>query len=214
MNRRTRIKFCGITRIEDAQIAAALGVDAIGLVFARDSQRRVDLARAIEIRRSLPPLVTAAALFMDDEARWVEEIVSSLMPDMLQFHGSEDAAYCDRFRCRYLKAVAMAQEDDLDAAMARFPRATGFVLDSHALGGAGGSGLSFDWSRIGKVSARPWLLAGGLTAQTVGSAIERLRPFAVDVSSGIESAPGIKDPARMREFVASVAAADALLAQS
>jgi phosphoribosylanthranilate isomerase len=201
---RVRIKFCGVTRHEDAQAAVALGVDAIGLVLTQKSRRFAGLERAREIRRALPPYVAAVALFMDDEADWIAQAISIVRPDLLQFHGREPAQDCLRFNRPYVKAVAMAPGENPRAVIAEHPAATGFLLDSHAAGEQGGSGRSFDWSDIPNDLQRPLILAGGLTCDNVGSAIRQVRPYAVDVSSGIESAPGIKDAQKMRRFVEEV----------
>jgi phosphoribosylanthranilate isomerase len=201
---RTRIKFCGITRSEDAQTAVALGVDAIGMVLTKKSRRFAGLDRAREIRAVLPPFITAVALFMDDEPAWIAEAVAVVRPDLLQFHGSEDAVECTRFGVAYLKAVAMAADIDVGALIASHPRAAGFLLDGNAAGEQGGSGKVFDWSRIPGDVRRPLILAGGLSCDNVASAIRIARPYAVDVSSGIESAPGIKDARKMRQFVEEV----------
>jgi len=201
---RTRIKFCGITRMQDAHAAAALGVDAIGLVLTRKSPRFVEIAQAREIRRSLPPFVSAVALFMDDEPAWIAQAIDAIAPEMLQFHGMESAADCGRYGRRYLKAVPMGDGADVHDVVAAHPAATGFLLDGHAAGEQGGRGKSFDWSRAPLNLQRPVLLAGGLTCDNVGPAIRAVRPYAVDVSSGIESAPGVKDLDKMRRFVEEV----------
>lgn len=203
MNPRTRIKFCGITRVEDAVAACALGVDAIGLVLTTRSRRRISPTQAREIRRALPPFVAAVALFMDDEPGFVADAIATAQPDLLQFHGRETQEECLRFEMPYLKAIAM---DGVDPAreLHEHAAAVGFVFDAHAPGASGGGGRVFDWSRIPRELARPLILAGGLTCDNVGSAIRAARPYAVDVSSGIETAPGIKDAEKMRRFVEEV----------
>lgn len=201
---RTRIKFCGLTRIDDVRAAAELGVDAVGFVLTKKSRRFVDPAHARTLRDVLPPFVSAVALFMDDDAAWVEHVISTLRPDWLQFHGAEPASFAESFDRPYLKAVPMASVVDVDAFAASHPHASGFLLDSHALGAAGGSGEAFDWTRAPRNFARPLVLAGGLDAGNVAQAIAIAKPYAVDVSSGIESAPGIKDAAKMRAFVDAV----------
>ena len=205
---RLRIKCCGITRVEDGVLAAALGADAIGLVFTRRSPRCVGLEQALAIRAALPPLVAAVALFMDDKPGWVREIVERIQPDLLQFHGDEDAGYAQQFGRRYLKAIAMAGAEEPAARMAAHPHAAGFLLDGHARGEAGGRGRAFDWTRVPRHTGRPWLLAGGLDADNVAAAIRAAQPYGVDVSSGIECAPGIKDPLRMQRFIAAVRAGE------
>jgi phosphoribosylanthranilate isomerase len=203
VNSRTRIKFCGITRVEDAVAACALGVDAIGLVLTTRSRRRISPTQAREIRRVLPPFVAAVALFMDDEPGFVADAIATAQPDLLQFHGRETQEECLRFEMPYLKAIAM---DGVDPAreLHEHAAAVGFVFDAHALGEPGGGGRVFDWSRIPRELARPLILAGGLTCDNVGSAICAAHPYAVDVSSGIETAPGIKDAEMMRRFVEEV----------
>ena len=208
MSYRVRIKFCGLTRAEDVATAAALGVDAIGFVLTQRSKRFVQLEQAARLRATLPPFVDAVALLMDDTPQWVEKVSEALHPDLLQFHGEEAAAQCERFGRRYLKAVPMASVADVAAYAARHPNAAGFLLDSHAQGAGGGSGERFDWRRVPKTLGRPLILAGGLDADNVVDAILTARPYAVDVSSGIETSPGIKDPERMRRFVAAVRAAE------
>lgn len=208
-NLRTRIKFCGMTRIEDVHAAIALGVDAIGVVLTEQSKRFAGIERAVEIRTLLPPFVDFVALFMDDQPGFIAEAVAAVQPDLLQFHGGETAEECVRYRVPYLKAIAMGGGVDPAAMVRTHPAAAGFVLDGHAVGEQGGSGKSFDWSAATQVFVKPVVLAGGLNADNVGVAIRAVRPHAVDVSSGIESAPGIKDAARLRAFVDAVRAADA-----
>lgn len=207
--RRTRIKFCGLTRLEDVAVACALGVDAVGFVFAERSKRRVSPTQAAPLREALDPFVASVALFMDNDAATVRDVIDTVRPTLLQFHGDEDDAFCAAFGLPYLKAVAMGGDDarahDLGA---RYPRATGFLFDSHAAGQAGGSGHAFDWSRIPRDCPRPWLLAGGLHPDNVFDAIRATQCWGVDVSSGIESAPGEKDAAKMRRFVEEVRRAD------
>ncbi|MCE7951730.1 MAG: phosphoribosylanthranilate isomerase [Xanthomonadales bacterium PRO7] len=205
---RTRIKFCGITRAEDALAAVALGVDAIGLVLTRKSPRSIAPLQAREIRRTLPPFVTTVALLMDDEPGFIADAIATVQPDLLQFHGRETQDECLRFEMPYLKAIAM-NGDNAPAQMHEHTAAVGFVFDAHAPGGQGGSGRVFDWSRIPRDLMRPLILAGGLNLANVAEAIATVAPYAMDVSSGIEAAPGIKDAARMRAFVDAVRAADA-----
>lgn len=207
MSTRTRIKFCGITRVEDALAAAALGVDALGFVFTRRSRRFVEPVAAARIRAVLPPFVATVALFMDDAPEWIEAVLGALHPDLLQFHGSERADHCTGFGLPYLKAVPMASIGDVASYATAHPAAGGLLLDAHAVGEPGGAGMAFDWSRVPPLR-RPLIVAGGLDAGNAGEAVRRLRPYGLDVSSGIEQAPGIKDAARMRAFVAAVREAD------
>lgn len=205
---RTRIKYCGITRIEDAVLAARLGVDAIGLVCTRRSRRFVEPAQALAIRTQVAAYVTVVALFMDDETAWVREVEATLRPDLLQFHGAEDAAFCTALATPYVKAVAMASTDDVHRMADAHPRAAGLLLDGHLAGGQGGSGQRFDWTQVPRDLRRPLIVAGGLDAANVGEAIRVARPWAVDVASGVESSLGIKDSAKMQAFIAAVDRAD------
>ena len=208
----TRIKCCGMTRIEDAVLAARLGADAIGLVFTARSPRQVTLAHARAIVGALPPFVTTVALFMDDDARLVDDVIQQVQPDLLQFHGREGDAWCAQFGRPFLKAVAMGAGVAALPHLRDYPSASGLLLDGHGSGQAGGRGKSFDWSLLRHKLAQPLILAGGLQADNVGDAVRRLRPWAVDVASGIETAPGIKDAARLATFIQAVRDADAELA--
>lgn len=206
---RTRIKFCGITRAEDAEAAVALGVDLLGFVLVPASPRAIDPAEAERIRRRLPPGVASVALFKDATAQALQDALAVFAPDWLQFHGSEDAAQCDAAGRPYLKALAMGQSLDLLAAAATFPSAHALLLDGHAPGAMGGSGQTFDWQRAQTALGRPVFVAGGLHPANVAAAIAQAQPYGVDVSSGIETAPGIKDYGKMADFVTAVREADA-----
>lgn len=205
---RTRVKFCGITCSGDAQAAARLGVDAIGLVFAAGSPRFIRLDEAAMIRRRLPPFMQAVALFRNPDPELVKQVMTAVQPDMLQFHGEESAAFCESFGLPYLRAVPMKIAQDLRAWTQDFASAAALLLDGHEAGQAGGQGRAFNWTAV-PAAGKPLVLAGGLTPDNVGEAIKRVRPYAVDVSSGIESAPGIKDPEKMQRFVDEVRRADA-----
>ncbi|WP_426664195.1 phosphoribosylanthranilate isomerase [Rhodanobacter aciditrophus] len=205
----TRIKCCGMTRVEDALLAARLGADAIGLVFTARSRRQVTLKQARSIRRALPPFVASVALFMDDEAALVEEVIAVVQPDLLQFHGGEPDAWCAQFDRPWLKAIAMGEGAAALPHLRDHPHAAALLLDGHAAGEAGGSGKAFDWSLLPRDLGQPVIIAGGLQADNVGAAIRAVRPWAVDVASGVESAPGIKDRGKLAAFIAAVRAADA-----
>lgn len=205
---RTRIKLCGMTRDEDVALAVALEVDYIGLIFAARSPRKLTLDRATALRALVPSTTAVVALLMDNPPAEVDAVVSRVRPDVLQFHGGEDDALCAGTGVPFWKAIAMGDGGNPLAAMARYPSAQGYVLDGHGAGEAGGSGRRFDWRLLPHERERSILLAGGLTADNVGQAIVIARPWGVDVASGIESAPGIKDPEAMRRFVAAVRAAD------
>lgn len=204
---RTRIKFCGMTRAQDVRAACELGVDAVGLVFAPRSPRRLEPAQASALRAHAMPFVDVVALLMDPSADFVREVIVQVQPTLLQFHGDEDEAFCRSFGLPYLKAVAMGGDVGADA-WTRHASAAALLLDSHALGGGGGTGRTFDWSRIPRGIERPFLLAGGIAPDNVFDAIRAVHPWGVDVSSGIESAPGEKDAAKMRRFVEAVRRAD------
>ena len=204
----TRIKCCGMTRVEDALLAARLGADAIGVVLTARSRRRVSVEQARSIVRALPPFVGTVALLMDDEAGFVREVIERVQPALLQFHGVETDAWCAQFERPYLKAIAMGEGAAALPRLQQYPHAAGLLLDGHGLGEPGGSGHAFDWSLMPATLAQPLILAGGLDAGNVGAAIRSARPWAVDVASGIESAPGIKDPQRMAAFIDAVRAAD------
>jgi len=200
----TRIKFCGLTRLEDVQLAARLGVDAVGFVLTRRSKRFIEPAAAARLRDAVPPYVTTVALVMDDEPAYIADILRVLRPDMLQFHGSETDEECAAYGVRYTKAIAMGEGPAALERLHRFPGAAGLLLDGHGLGEQGGSGQRFDWSLMPKDLSQPLILAGGITADNVAEAIRVGQPWAVDVSSGIESSPGIKDRAKMERFISAV----------
>jgi len=206
---RTRVKICGITREEDAKLAARAGVDAIGLVFYENSPRFVSIAKAQQISQTMPAFVSRVALFKDADEDFVRSVLSQVEIDLIQFHGSESAEFCERFKLSYIKAVGMKSPDCdasyLQAKANHYSRAKALLLDSHAPGMAGGTGEVFDWSTITEVT-KPIVLAGGLNAGNVKQAITIATPYAVDVSSGVESEPGIKDEEQIRHFMQQVAA--------
>lgn len=198
-----RVKICGITRPEDARAAAAAGADAIGLVFHPASPRAVSVAQACAILEALPPFVTSVGLFVDAAPETVAGVLARCPLDLLQFHGDEAPAYCGAFRRPYIKAIRMRGPLDLEAVALTYADARGLLLDAYAPTAAGGTGLTFDWSLIPGGLARPLVLAGGLHPGNVAEAVRRVRPYALDVSSGVEAAPGIKDAALIQAFVAN-----------
>ena len=201
---RTRVKYCGITRAEDARQAGELGVDAVGLVFHDISPRHVDVEQARTVVAALPPFVTVVGLFVDAEPARIEQVLAGVRIDVLQFHGNETAAQCARFHRPYIKALRMKPETDAREQCSQFPDAQAILLDSYQPGTAGGTGQTFDWSRIPKSFPKPLILAGGLTAENVAQAIEQVAPYAVDVSGGIERSKGIKDAQKMHAFMQEV----------
>jgi len=196
-----RVKICGITSAEDALAAAAAGADAIGLVFVPASLRCVDVRQAAAICRALGPFINRVGLFMDASTEYVEEVLAQVPLDTLQFHGHESASFCQSFGRPWIKAMAMGEADM--PAWNDYPGAVALLLDSHGGGKLGGSGKTFDWGRIPDVNC-PWILAGGLSTDNVDEACRQLRPDAVDVSSGVEIRPGIKDHEAMNEFIKAV----------
>lgn len=201
---RTRVKICGITRVEDALAAARSGADAIGLVFDPQSPRYVSLEQAAAIARSVPPFITLVGLFVDAEPARIREALSRARLNLLQFHGTETPDRCRVYDLPYIKAVRMQEGVDLHAQERAYPDAAALLLDSFTAGQSGGSGKTFDWTRVPHDLAKPVILAGGLTPENVGAAIGRVRPYAVDVASGVESSQGVKDAAKISAFLKAV----------
>jgi len=204
----TRIKICGITRLGDAEVAVAAGADAIGLVFYAPSPRAVDLQVAQEIAQSVPAFVTVVGLFVDASAETVEQTLASVPLDLLQFHGAETQAFCSQFKRPWIKALRMKSGIDLAQLSANYAQARGILLDTWKEGVPGGTGTVFDWSLASGQLPAPIILAGGLTPENVRTAIDTVKPFAVDVSGGVESAPGIKDAQKIERFISAVRGAD------
>jgi len=207
----TRIKICGVTTTADAAAVAAAGADAVGLVFYSGSPRAVTPAQAAEIVRAVPPFVSVVALFVNEPAESIRRIVDSLPINLVQFHGDESAEFCQQFQRPWIKALQVREGVDLPARSAAFAQARGILLDSWQEGLHGGTGKTFDWDLARRHLPLPLVLAGGLDEHNVGAAIAQLRPAAVDVSGGVEQAPGRKDAGKIKRFVAAVRAADALL---
>ena len=201
---RTRVKICGITRPEDALTAVKAGADAIGLVFYGPSPRCVSLEQAQAIAQVIPPFVTITALFVDPTAEEVQKILDSVRIDLIQFHGDENEHFCEQFNTPYIKAIRVRNTQDVVANRLRFPSALAFLLDSFKPGVPGGTGETFDWSLIPQESQKPIILAGGLTAENIATAIQQVSPFAVDVSGGVEATKGIKDASKIQEFMNEV----------
>jgi phosphoribosylanthranilate isomerase len=207
---RTRIKICGLTREADVEAAVAAGVDAVGFVCYAKSPRYVIPGRLRSLTRGLPPFTTPVLLFVNAAADLVEDALEAVPHALLQFHGDEHEAACSRYGSPYMRAVRMDEGVDLLDCEQQFQSAAALLLDSPSEG-YGGSGKTFDWSRIPPQRVKPLVLAGGLVPENVGDAIRRVRPFAVDTSSGVEDAPGIKNSVRMNQFIAAVRAADQTL---
>lgn len=205
---RTRVKICGITRVEDALAAAELGCDAIGLVFYENSPRCVQVQRAVEIMAALPPFVSTVGLFVNASAERVGAMLGQVRLDVLQFHGEESPSYCAQFGVPYLKAVRVRPGTNLVQYATDYASARALLLDAFAEGTPGGTGQTFDWALIPRVLSRPVILAGGLNAANVAEAIVQTRPYGVDVSGGVEREKGIKDAAKMAAFIRGVGNAE------
>lgn len=201
---RTRVKICGFTRVEDALAAARLGVDAIGLVFYSQSPRNVSIAKAAAITRALPAFVSVVGLFVDAEPDWVRDVLAEVNIDCLQFHGNEAPEDCRLYAKPYIKAIRMQPGVDLDDIQAQYADAAGLLLDAYHPGVQGGSGSGFDWALISGNLSLPLILAGGLSPENAALAVQQVRPYALDVSSGVEAGKGIKDAEKMAAFIRKI----------
>ncbi|WP_456020933.1 phosphoribosylanthranilate isomerase [Pseudomonas protegens] len=199
-----RSKICGITRIEDALAAVEAGADAIGFVFYAKSPRAVSVQQARAIIQALPPFVTTVGLFVNASRCELGEILDAVPLDLLQFHGDEAVEDCEGWHRPYIKALRVKAGDDIAAAVDAYPSASGVLLDTYVEGVPGGTGEAFDWSLIPQSLSKPLILAGGLTPENVADAVARVKPYAVDVSGGVEASKGIKDHAKVRAFIDAV----------
>lgn len=195
-----RVKICGLTRARDVQFAIDAGADALGFVFAPGSKRLVTMEQARQLVAPVPPFVMRVGLFLDQDVAEVWQVLEQVPLNLLQFHGREDGAYCRQFGRPYIKAVSVNNDQAVKQAELRYPDAAGLLLDSHSPGGLGGTGHVFDWNRIER-GRLPLILAGGLTPDNVATAVRQVRPWAVDVSSGVESAPGVKSDEAVKKFL-------------
>lgn len=198
---RTRIKICGFTRVEDALAAAELGVDAIGLVFFPPSPRNISIEQAAEIVQALPAFVTVVALFVDAEPAWIHEVLCQVRIDCLQFHGDESPEACGLYNKPYIKAIRMKPDTDIAELERRYADAAGLLLDAYHPGAKGGTGNGFDWALIPRECRLPIILAGGLSPENAALAVQQVKPYALDVSSGVEAGKGVKDTAKMAAFI-------------
>jgi phosphoribosylanthranilate isomerase len=205
---RTRVKICGITREQDLDAAVAAGADALGFVFYPKSPRFLERRRAAELVRRAPPFVTRVGLFVNPDPIMLAETLAEVPIDLIQFQGDEEPAFCEQFACPYLKVARMRPGLDLLEFARAYPSARGLLLDTY-VESYGGAGQMFDWSVVPEALPLPMIVAGGLTSDNVGAAIRQLRPWGVDVSSGVEVAKGIKDAAKIAAFIAAVKKADA-----
>lgn len=195
----SRVKICGLTRPQDVDAAVAAGADALGFVFTPRSKRYLEMSLARELVARVPAFIARVGLFMDQDMDEIRQVLDSVPLSLLQFHGRESRTLCTAFGLPYIKALAMASDDGAVTAGA-YPDAAALLLDSHEPGAPGGTGKTFDWASIPSLP-RPLVLAGGLTPGNVGRAVRQVRPWAVDVSSGVESAPGVKSADKMIEFI-------------
>jgi phosphoribosylanthranilate isomerase len=205
----TAVKICGVTRTEDALVAARAGAHAVGMIFYPKSPRFVEDEVAAGIVKALPPFVTPVALFVDQPAAEIARAIKAVRPQLLQFHGEEAADFCRSFGLPYIKAVRVRAGVDLLQYARQYPDAKGLLLDAFVEGSHGGTGSAFDWSLVPREFPLPLILAGGLDPDNVGAAVRRVRPWAVDVSSGVEATKGIKDAAKVVAFIRGVRNADA-----
>jgi len=204
---RTRVKFCGVTRLSDAQAAMQAGADAIGMIFYPTSPRYVEPQAAASIRVEIPPFVAAVAVFVNPSHEEVREVMAAVAPSVLQFHGEESPKFCAQFGTPFIKAFRVRPELDLLKSTRPYSAAAAWLLDAF-VDGYGGGGQAFDWSLIPARLDRPLILSGGLTPDNVAEAVRQVRPWAVDVSSGVEVRKGIKDPVLIKRFIQEVRRAD------
>ncbi|MHB8741802.1 MAG: phosphoribosylanthranilate isomerase [Sulfuricaulis sp.] len=201
---RTRVKICGITRLEDAVAAAQAGADAIGFVFDPKSARHIRPDQALQIARALPPYITVVGLFVNAAPDMIEGVLQHVPLDLIQFHGNEKPEQCRRYHRSYVKAIHMQAGVDLYEQAHLYSDATGLLLDTYCTHTAGGTGRTFDWDQVPGDVGKPLVLAGGLTSENVGAAIRHVHPYAVDVSSGVEQAKGVKDAKKISDFIQAV----------
>ena len=204
---RTRVKICGVTRDEDAQLAAFLGADSIGLNFWKPGARFIQPQVAALIAKNIPPFISRVAIFLDAKADEIQDVLSTVDLDMLQFHGDEPADFCASFGMPYIKALRATNMEAIRAGIDSYGDAAAILLDTPAEGVFGGAGVAFDWAVVPEMEQK-LILAGGLQVGNVGDAITTVRPYAVDVCTGVEASKGVKDPELMKRFFAAVAAAD------
>lgn len=201
MANRVRAKFCGMTCQEDIAYAVNLGVDALGFIFYADSARYISLDTAATLFTRIPAFVDKVAVLVNPDVAFVWKVLNTLPVQWLQFHGEETRAFCEQFNVPYIKAVRVTSKQSIASAIADYPSADALLLDTPAVGAYGGSGQCFDWQCIPGDSSKPLILAGGLTPGNVGTAVKIAHPFAVDVCSGLEARPGVKDPVKMNAFM-------------
>ncbi|WP_415912043.1 phosphoribosylanthranilate isomerase [Neptuniibacter sp. QD37_11] len=205
---RTRVKICGITNIEDALAAITAGADSLGFVFYAPSPRAVEVEQAAEIIAKLPAFVTTTALFVNAEREFIDRVIEQTRIDLLQFHGDETEAFCSSFSRPYIKAIRMKPELDLTDTVEQFTSAQAILLDAYRPGVPGGTGEAFDWDRIPTPHPATIILAGGLNCDNVAEAVKTVKPYAIDVSGGVEKSKGIKDTDKINRFINEVTRAN------
>lgn len=205
---RTRVKVCGITRVEDIDSCVVHGVDAIGFVFVASSPRCVSIEHAKKLVFHVPPFIQTVGLFMNQSSEFVAAVLRVVPLNLLQFHGNENPQECQMHNVDYIKAVPMGGDVDPVIYAGQYPQSKGFLLDSHKSGQSGGSGDTFDWATVPANLGKPLILAGGLTIANVAAAVRQVRPYAVDVSSGVEAAKGLKDPEKIAAFMRGIKQGD------
>lgn len=201
---RVRSKICGITRLDDALLASRLGADALGFVFFEPSPRNISPEDAAKIISELPAFVTSVGLFVNADAAFVAEVIQKTGIDLLQFHGDESVEFCEQFDRPYIKAIRVRSAQDLDEAFALFKSAQGILADAYVKGVAGGTGQQFDWDVVPEDRPLPLILAGGLKPENVRNATKAVRPWAVDVSGGVEASKGVKDSIKLGDFLSEL----------
>lgn len=201
---RTAVKICGITRQQDAATAISLGVDALGFIFYPQSPRYISPHIASDIISKSPPFVSFVGVFVNPSKAWVDEVLKTVKLDLLQFHGDEEASFCTQFSLPFVKAIGVRGESDITHAFADYVSAKAILLDGYSQEFHGGVGQTFDWQLIPSVCSQPLILAGGLSAQNVNQAIASVKPYAVDVSTGVEESKGIKSSEKMHAFMTAV----------
>ena len=196
-----RVKMCGMTRLEDINHAVFLGVHALGFIFYPQSPRNLSIAQAKALMNKIPPFITRVAVVVDPEALFLQEILDELPVDLIQFHGSESLSFCRQFNTPFIKSIPAESELKIQQAMAEFDLAQALLLDTPCVQLKGGTGKQFNWQIIPKITTKPYILAGGLNQHNITNALQQCKPYAVDVCSGIESEPGIKDHHKMTGFI-------------
>lgn len=200
---KVRIKICGLTRDEDVHNAVAEGADALGFVLYAPSPRAVTAEQAAQLIKKVPAFVTTVALFVNESAEEIQRVLSICPFDLLQFHGDESPEFCRQFNRPYMKAIRVRSADDIHRAVQQYPDTKALLLDAYVENLPGGTGQAFDWRLIPQLSV-PWVLAGGLNSKNVADAINQVKPFAVDISGGVEASKGIKDRKKIQEFISEV----------